>query len=199
MVDLSQEVVHTLNTENQSGKKKSSKQVVILVLLLFGITLATALVLIVKNASPVKDVLREKQFEMAEIPDLYSGAPIEIVEPLFVRARFINVGENTLRYGVFSPRGDKITDLKLNERIAYGCTERFMTTPDGTQIDRLQMYITTENEENFKDIPDPANKKSLGWFKENVNQGEAIEVRSVTTQDGSVVPRIIYVYKETCP
>ena len=197
MDNSSVDVIHTLNTPKSGGSKKRSKFIAILIVAIFILTIVTAIALYIKSTIPARDIIREEQIATYEVQDLYQGQPLEIVEPYLVRARFAKLEGNVLTYGVFSPVGAQTTEVQLGDRTAYGCTPRYMTAPDGTKIDRLGMLVTTHGKE-VTDMPDPPNAKDLEWFKGNAQNGEAVEIRFIKTEDGSVIPRIIYVYQESC-
>ncbi|OGM59243.1 hypothetical protein A3A75_03910 [Candidatus Woesebacteria bacterium RIFCSPLOWO2_01_FULL_39_10] len=198
MVYLSgDEDIQNVVSSKTGNSKNSKKVIIILVGLFFVITISTAIVLFIKFKYP-QIGFREDAALREEIPDLYTGKSIEIEEPLFVRARFGNLDSNKLSYGIFNPVGNSLKEITLNSRTVFGCTPRYITAPDGVQLDRLNMYITTGNKTDIGDIPDPPDAKDLKWFKGNVQSGEAIEIRFVRTQEGTTIPRIIYVYKNSC-
>ncbi|OGM32748.1 hypothetical protein A3D01_01070 [Candidatus Woesebacteria bacterium RIFCSPHIGHO2_02_FULL_39_13] len=192
------QIVSTTTSQISGGAKIKTKILIFFILAIFILTAATGIILYIKSTSPPRDLIREEQFTKAEIPDLYPGVPFEVVEPLYVRARLVRFEGDTLTYGVFSPAGEETKSVTLNDKVVFGCTQRYMITPDGTQIDKLSMYITTRGKEDISDIPDPPDAKAKEWFAAIAKNGEAIEIRYIKTQEAVAIPRIIYVYKDNC-
>lgn len=181
---------------SKDTSRQTNKPIIILIVTLFIITILTAIALFYKSTRDVEEISDERI--RIEVKDLYPRQSIEIVEPLYVRARFAKIEDNVLTYGIFNPVGHDLKTITLTNITTYACTSRYWIAPDGSRVDTLNMLITTNGNNDIREYPDPPNAKDINWFKENTQNGEAIQIYFIKNEKDEVIPRIIYVYKDSC-
>lgn len=133
-------------------------------------------------------------------PDLYQAREITIKRDEFLRGRYVEVDGNVL-YLEISRYGDptQIEEIQLSEDTRYDCIGRYLTNSKGERIDRLDMFLDTSRlETNEENLPPPVGK-SLDWFVNNVQKGEAVEVYFVLSSEEIRKPHTIHYVGETCP
>lgn len=134
------------------------------------------------------------------VPDLYDGAEISINREEFMRGRFDQVVENRL-YLEFTAHGNptRIREILLERGTTFDCVSRYRAAPDGTQIDRLNIFIDTSRLETSPDkLPSPQGK-SVEWFITNVERGEAIDIYFAIKEDRTRFTYTVRFTRETCP
>lgn len=137
-----------------------------------------------------------------DTPDLYEGIAIELNSPRLIRARFFELKEESLYVeyyynegrGVGEPGKPAIKEaITLTDNTVYDCVERYFKTPDGTSVDRFNMYLDTRNFNN-NNVPEG---NDIGWFGKNAEIGEAVEVRFIEEVQNRVAG-LVLLYKDKC-